>query len=116
MNLLRIASRIASSPLTEQPDYGTGGASVPRGTDPQPDDVDGEVAVTVSRDGRMKVSVAGRQVSCLQSFTIVADRDGPPAIMAEFTPTAGLSERTRRSISASAEALRSNVLVSVREG
>ncbi len=31
MTLSRIASRIASSPLSERPDYGSSGASVPRG-------------------------------------------------------------------------------------
>ena len=31
MNLLRIAARIAAQPLSDRPDYGDGGAAVPRG-------------------------------------------------------------------------------------
>lgn len=40
MNLLRIAARIAASsgPLSDRPDYGDSGASVPRGDESEPTD------------------------------------------------------------------------------
>lgn len=91
--MLRIASRIASGPLTEQPDYGSGGASVPRGCDddgradgaPEPGHAEaGEVTVTISPTGKLKVFAAGRQVGLLSRFSIEAGEAGPPSVTAEF--------------------------------
>lgn len=54
VNLLRIAARVASSPLTEQPDYGTGGASVPRGTVSQEEEIAQQLETGVVRKEKGK--------------------------------------------------------------